>query len=61
MRELLERAIEEVEVREVVMSCAGDKALGQDEFTLVFFQQFWRIVKGELMETIARILGHWRV
>lgn len=46
MREWLERAIEEEELREAAVSCAGDKAPGPDGFTLAFFQQCWRIVKG---------------
>nr|XP_016476809.1 PREDICTED: uncharacterized protein LOC107798345 [Nicotiana tabacum] len=51
MREWLERAMEEEEVRAAVVSCAGDKARGSDRFTLAFFQHCWRIVKVELMET----------
>nr|XP_016498719.1 PREDICTED: uncharacterized protein LOC107817408 [Nicotiana tabacum] len=50
--EWLERAFEEKEVYEAVSSCAGDKALGPDGFSLAFFQLCWDTIKGELMEAI---------
>ncbi|WMV12476.1 hypothetical protein MTR67_005861 [Solanum verrucosum] len=50
VREWLERAVEEEEVRD---SCLGDKTPSPDGFLFALFQQCWRIVKCELLVTIA--------
>ena len=31
------------------MSCVGDKSLGQDGFSIAFFQACWHIIKPYLM------------
>jgi hypothetical protein len=45
----LERDFEEMEVWEVVKGMDGDKARGQDGFTMAFFQSCWVVVKHDVM------------
>ncbi len=40
----------EEEVRGAVFSCAPDKAPGPDGFPMLFYQRFWGLVKGDLLE-----------
>jgi hypothetical protein len=46
---LLISPINEEEVKEAVYQMGGDKALGPDGFSLVFFLQFWDIFREDIM------------
>lgn len=50
MRVWLECPFEE-EIKRVIWSIKGDKALGFDRFTMAFFKCCWDVVKGDLMDT----------
>ncbi|MGV7343231.1 hypothetical protein PJI17_31530, partial [Mycobacterium kansasii] len=41
------------EVKGAIDELEGDKAPGPDGFPIIFFQTFWDILKGDLLEFIA--------
>ena len=45
-----EREFEEREVREVMKAMNGDKALGPDGYSMVFFQACWVVLKKDNMK-----------
>jgi hypothetical protein len=49
----LERLFEEEEVRGVVKAMNGDKALGPDGFSMVFFQACWDVVKEDIIKVFC--------
>jgi hypothetical protein len=51
-RAVLDRPFTEEEVMGVVKGMAGDKALGPDGFSMVFFQSCWDIIKNDVMTVI---------
>ena len=52
----LEVPFSEHEIREAIFYMAGDKAPGPDGFLALFFQEFWDIVKGELMDLFSEFI-----
>lgn len=46
---MLERPFIEEEIKEALFGLGDDKALGTDGFSLVFFQTYGDLVKGELL------------
>lgn len=42
----------ELEIKECVFACAGDKALGPDSFTMVFSIKCWEVVKPDVIAAI---------
>ena len=46
---LLEAEFSEEEVWAAVADCNGNKAPGPDGFNLLFFQKFWKMLKGEVL------------
>lgn len=44
----LERELDEDEVRAVVFDLGGDKAPGSVGFSIIFYQQFWMVIKANI-------------
>lgn len=51
----LKRDISEEEVKKVIMKMPGDKALGPDGFTGLFFKQCWNIIKHDLLRVFHQM------
>lgn len=51
-KEQLQRQFEEAKVLEVIKMCATDKAPGPDGFPMSFYQNFWELIKEDVMNTI---------
>lgn len=47
------RAISEEEVQEALFDMGPHRAAGPDDFTAVFYQQFWEDLKPEIMKEIS--------
>lgn len=50
---LLISKFEEVEVKEVISECGGDKSLDPDGFNLKFIKVFWETMKGDIMRFLV--------
>ncbi|XP_019435137.1 PREDICTED: uncharacterized protein LOC109341648 [Lupinus angustifolius] len=48
-RSSLDVAFSDEEIRLAVWSCVGDKSLGPDGFNFRFFQEFWEVVKKDII------------
>jgi hypothetical protein len=53
----LERSFEEEEVRKVVSTMNGDKALGPNGFSMAFFQACWDVVSVDIMKVFYDFHG----
>lgn len=49
-RQLLEVEFTEIEVLDSLNMCNGDKAPGLDGFNMKFLQDFWHVIKSEMMD-----------
>lgn len=47
------KPFEEEEMLEIIKQCAIDKATGLDEFSMVFCQNCWAIVKEDITKGLA--------
>jgi hypothetical protein len=54
----LELPFEEREVLEVVKSMNRDRALGPDGFPLPFFQDYWDVIKSDIMGVFTDFHDH---
>lgn len=48
------------EVFEAVKSCDGSKAPGPDGYTMVFFKQFWSVIKDDVMRFFWGVSWEWK-
>ena len=53
MNSRLVRPMSEEEVKKAVFSLYSNKALRPDSMTPIFFQQFWQIIKSDLLDAIS--------
>ncbi|KAJ9557471.1 hypothetical protein OSB04_012085 [Centaurea solstitialis] len=51
-QQLLEAPFSELEVKQAIWDCGGDKSPGPDGFSLLFYKTFWSTIKGDLMKAI---------
>ena len=51
------QAIPKEEVTKVVFSFYGDKVIGIDEFSLVFFQYFWDIFREDVVKAVQEFFA----
>ncbi|WMV48293.1 hypothetical protein MTR67_041678 [Solanum verrucosum] len=56
-RDWLQSHFEEAEVLKCIKSCASDKAPGRNGFPMSFFQNFWEVLKYDVMEAINQFHG----
>jgi hypothetical protein len=57
-RDFLERPFDREEVVQVLQNLQGDKAPGQDGFTIAFFQKCWRVVEMNVMTFFGEIYDY---
>ena len=49
----LSRPFEEAEIKAGVFGCARDKSQGPDGFSVAFYQDFWEILKDDLLSVFT--------
>lgn len=59
--DMLETEFSESKILAVVKDCEGNKALGPDGFNMLYFQKFWKLMKGEVFNFMKEFYRNGRL